>query len=376
MKFRVAIVITAFTLFACDKFNGEGNPIAKTLRIAQPLQMQPLLPSSPKSGFRQYSILTDVAGKTIEDARFYDGRALDAYGDGRFRDAEIQYLNSIKINAAIKGIDSIETADAVHRLVQVYESISLFSYLDPLEKKPNEVQKRAEALLLKIISTYSAKLGPTSEKAKAAYGSLASILDDMGRKSEATQMLKLSNNASAGYNEIAQLPTKEEPVLNTGQTKLIATIPLAVKVTNVDSLCQASERVIFSCSIGQKLVSICGSTEPTPTSGYAQYRFGIKDAPELTLPMPPTEYRSFVKGAMLTFSGGGGAYLRFANGEFSYVTYTAIGKGWGTKEGLVVERKGKSITNFPCVGPVQSEIGPELFLRAGILEDQIGFDLP
>jgi len=45
--------------------------------------------------------------------------------------------------------------------------------------------------------------------------------------------------------------------------------------------CQADEQIIFSCSFGKKMVSVCASNDFSVNKGYLQYRFGLKGAPEL-----------------------------------------------------------------------------------------------
>jgi hypothetical protein len=157
----------------------------------------------------------------------------------------------------------------------------------------------------------------------------------------------------------------------------IAAILLTVSTAiAADTHCTAQERVIFSCSIGKKIVSVCASRQLTPSSGYMQYRFGRKDALELALPDPPAHPRKVVKAGTLMFSGGGGAYLRFMRGQYSYVVYTAIGRGWGEKEGVVVEKNGEVSANLSCKSAATSELGPDLYKEAGLPEDAQGFDLP
>ena len=76
------------------------------------------------------------------------------------------------------------------------------------------------------------------------------------------------------------------------------------------------------------------------------------------------------------YAGGGGAYLRFSNGQVSYVVYTAIGRGFGTADGVAVEKAGKLVANVKCVGTSTSEMGPDFFNKAGLPEDDEEFDLP
>ena len=84
----------------------------------------------------------------------------------------------------------------------------------------------------------------------------------------------------------------------------------------------------------------------------------------------PTGY--FVSGTV-TYSGGGGAYIKFTHERDAYAVYTGTGRGW-EKAGLLVTRSGRMIGSQPCDKPVASEIGPELFERAGIGRDPRAFE--
>jgi hypothetical protein len=97
---------------------------------------------------------------------------------------------------------------------------------------------------------------------------------------------------------------------------------------------------------------------------------------ELAYPPADADWRKVTRGGALTFAGGGGAYLAFANGPYRYVVYTAIGEGWGKKAGVAVEKSGKRVASLPCKEKETSELGPDLFAKAGIAEDTEDFDLP
>jgi hypothetical protein len=141
-----------------------------------------------------------------------------------------------------------------------------------------------------------------------------------------------------------------------------------------DSHCSAQEQTIFSCSLGKNMVSVCASNDISPTSGYLQYRFGQKNAPELIYPASTEPGRhSVIRAQTLMFSGGGGAYLRFINGSFNYIVYTAIGKGWGTKDGVSVTKDGKQIANLKCRDVPVSKLGEDFFTRSGLTADQDEF---
>jgi hypothetical protein len=153
---------------------------------------------------------------------------------------------------------------------------------------------------------------------------------------------------------------------------------LAAPVWAAESHCRAQERIVFSCSLGKKTVSVCASADLSATSGYLQYRFGPKGAFELAFPdlTKATPAASHVQARTLMFAGGGGGYLRFVNGAHHYIVYTAIGKGWGTKDGVAVEKNGQLVTNLECRDVPVSELGEEFFNRTGLPVDQYEFQIP
>lgn len=141
--------------------------------------------------------------------------------------------------------------------------------------------------------------------------------------------------------------------------------------------CSSTEQVVFSCATArQQIISLCASCALTTTSGYLQYRFGKRDrAPELIYPASQAHPAKHFLSRTLTYAGGGGAYLKFSNGGFSYIVFTGIGKGW-EKEGVVVNRSGKQIAYLSCAGPWTSAVGPDLFQKAGIPGDPDEFEIP
>ena len=155
----------------------------------------------------------------------------------------------------------------------------------------------------------------------------------------------------------------------------VLALPLGAAET-VASHCSAHEQTLFNCSTGRKTVSVCATTNLATDAGSVQYRFGPPGAPELRYPSTDAGWRKLTHSGVLTFAGGGGAYLAFTNGPYRYVVYTAIGRGWGEKAGVVVEKNGKRVASLPCKGKETSELGPDLFAKAGIAEDTAGFDLP
>jgi hypothetical protein len=145
----------------------------------------------------------------------------------------------------------------------------------------------------------------------------------------------------------------------------------------VPSHCSAQEKVIFSCSTSKsKVVSLCASAGLDAASGYMQYRFGAVGAqPEFVYPQAQEHPKDHFKSGTLMYSGGGGAYLEFNNGEYKYVLFTGIGKGW-EREGVVVSKSGKQAALLECHGPWDSEIGPAFFEQAGIPAANDDFEIP
>ncbi|MGB0127402.1 MAG: hypothetical protein WBP72_07155 [Rhodocyclaceae bacterium] len=165
------------------------------------------------------------------------------------------------------------------------------------------------------------------------------------------------------------------PVARWSLAALVTLMPPHAAVAG-PSHCAAKEQALFSCSTGRKTVSVCASAALSATEGRLQYRFGRPKAPEFAYPPNKVNWRQVTRGGVLTFSGGGGAYLAFASRPYRYIVYTAIGKGWGEKAGLVVEKNGRRTMNLPCKGKETSELGPDLFAAASIPEDSASFDLP
>lgn len=142
-----------------------------------------------------------------------------------------------------------------------------------------------------------------------------------------------------------------------------------------DTLCIAQEKIVFSCGTGKKVISVCSSENLSPDTGYVQYRYGTKTMTELIFPEQKNHPKDFATGDNLTFSGGGGSYMRLNNGAYSYIVYSAIGKNWG-KDGLVVEKSGETLSNIPCESSVVSNIGVDFYEKNAVPKDEAGFEIP
>ena len=160
--------------------------------------------------------------------------------------------------------------------------------------------------------------------------------------------------------------------------------PAAPKSSPQASFCTPRETIVFACSTGAKLVSVCASKDASPAAGYLQYRFGkpdSRDPLEATIPEAEMGPSKAAHGQSETFAGGGGVWMRFRKGPLAYVVFSGSGK-WGPhgetreKQGVVVERDGKLVANLPCSGKPASILGPDWLAKMGVKSNGEHFDFP
>ncbi len=93
-----------------------------------------------------------------------------------------------------------------------------------------------------------------------------------------------------------------------------STAPVAVA-----NLCDASEKVLFSCLVARegKLLSVCASANLTASTGYLQYRYGV-NASNLDMNFPTSRdntHAAFkLNGDTLSFQNGSITYQVDASG--------------------------------------------------------------
>jgi hypothetical protein len=158
---------------------------------------------------------------------------------------------------------------------------------------------------------------------------------------------------------------------------LLGVLPAAAHAQGDSAtLCAADEHTLFACRSGRKTVSVCASADLSADAGRVQYRFGAPGAVELVYPAADADWRRLTSAGTLMYSGGGGAYLAFARPPYRYVVYTAVGRDWGSRAGVVVEKHGLRIASVACSHEPSSALGPDLFARGGFAWDTVGFVLP
>ena len=122
----------------------------------------------------------------------------------------------------------------------------------------------------------------------------------------------------------------------------------SAEVTN----CAVDEKIVFSCSTGKKIVSICASKDAAKDKGYMQYRFGPTGKLELTFPEtkePANKNFSFVHEL---YAHGTAEIINFTKGAFSF----AVAHYWDSKSGdsgtVEVTKSGKLLTTINCKTPL------------------------
>ncbi|MGC1305402.1 MAG: hypothetical protein WA840_23780 [Caulobacteraceae bacterium] len=145
--------------------------------------------------------------------------------------------------------------------------------------------------------------------------------------------------------------------------------------TRRPALCTANETPVFSCAIGAKVASLCASRDLSPTAGYLYYAFGKPGAVEVAIPKKTPAFRQSITVGTLSYSKGGGDYVRIRNGKFAYVAYSALGDGW-EQEGVAVEQDGKPLSSLACHGAALGPDGWQALYKAKLPADQQGFEKP
>jgi hypothetical protein len=117
------------------------------------------------------------------------------------------------------------------------------------------------------------------------------------------------------------------------------------------SLCGAGEAAVFSCPVGKgKFASLCASTDLGEQRGTLVYRFGRPGALELVFPETPSHPRELFRRGTLASAGGGGDFVRFSRGPYTYTLYADVGPA-GESAGVAVSKDGQAAAHLPCRGP-------------------------
>jgi hypothetical protein len=111
--------------------------------------------------------------------------------------------------------------------------------------------------------------------------------------------------------------------------------------------CQSKEQVFFSCSVGRKMVSLCGS----PMTGKIEklvYRFGFPLKSENEFVASVDNGNHFFGTVSGAGPGAGVSQVWFDRGNYRYLMTSCVGGECPDEAALSVLVHGKIIQNLPC----------------------------
>lgn len=140
------------------------------------------------------------------------------------------------------------------------------------------------------------------------------------------------------------------------------------QVAAIASHCTSDERIVYSCSVGKKVASICASRDAAMDKGYVQYRFGVIGNPEMIFPYQKQPANNKFSFTNEVFSGGiVVTTISFQNGSYTYSASTRFDHGHDLGE-IDVENSGKSIATLPCM---DTPVGNEDLIALGMKKIEI-----
>lgn len=122
--------------------------------------------------------------------------------------------------------------------------------------------------------------------------------------------------------------------------------------------CAADEKIVFSCSMGKKVASVCASKDAAKDKGYVQYRFGAIGKPEMTYPeKKEPANKNFSLDPSLCVDSPNAAGIKFVKGEYIYGINDKNCSG--SESGSVeVFKTGKPFAELDCKDAVISNVNP------------------
>jgi hypothetical protein len=127
------------------------------------------------------------------------------------------------------------------------------------------------------------------------------------------------------------------------------------------TLCQAREKVVWSCHAAKKTYSLCASADLSASKGYLQYRAGSADKLEFTFPATREHPAARFQYAPAPHGG----WLSFSNADISYTIY---GDALRLPE-ISIEKDGAHLATVRCkdeTGDLLSNATLDLFAETGL----------
>jgi hypothetical protein len=122
-----------------------------------------------------------------------------------------------------------------------------------------------------------------------------------------------------------------------------------------ESLCTGSEKIVFSCHVGKKIISLC---RPADSPRVLTYRYGTPAKVELEHPGRGSRAQGEFYTSNAPLFGGGETTLAFMRADYEYKIYNKIGRADSNEsqedrtpifeDGLVISRSGKKVRQLVC----------------------------
>ncbi len=116
------------------------------------------------------------------------------------------------------------------------------------------------------------------------------------------------------------------------------------------TLCTSQEKVYFSCALHRKVVSLCATSQNSPTETYLQYRIGKPGiSSDIELPNENVKAKDFFRYNFQSRSAKGSIFnITFDSGDYNYTIYRFTHAFEGNSSGVAVKKQGKIVSYLKC----------------------------
>jgi hypothetical protein len=132
--------------------------------------------------------------------------------------------------------------------------------------------------------------------------------------------------------------------------------------TQSASLCESTEKIVFSCTVGKasKIVSLCSSKDLTKDRGYLQYRFGLPGKIELEFPKQREQTQSAFKYSHYFRAQFDQTEISFTSDNYEYAIfddYNGEQKPAQHDQGIRIKSPNGKETTLTCRSRAKAQYG-------------------
>ena len=132
--------------------------------------------------------------------------------------------------------------------------------------------------------------------------------------------------------------------------------------TQPGSLCESTEKIVFSCTVGKasKIVSLCSSKDLTKDRGYLQYRFGLPGKIELEFPKQRKQTQSAFKYSHYFRAQFDQTEISFTSDNYEYAIfddYNGEQKPAQHDQGIRITSPNSKETTLTCRSRAKAQYG-------------------